>query len=111
MAPILIEPGTKYFLSETLKQCNEKRIFKKHLLVNFGLLFFFVGTLAFYLRFKYKNKPTQQELEKKNIEKSEYILSKLANVFYENQITEEKMITNLPKFESDYELLHNKFYS
>ena len=27
------------------------------------------------------------------------------------KITEEKMITNLLKFESDYELLHNKFYS
>ena len=43
MAPILIEPGTKYFLSETLKQCNEKKIFKKHIIINFGLFCFFIG--------------------------------------------------------------------
>ncbi len=111
MPPLLIEPGTKYFLSETLKKCNEKRLFQKHILVNVSLFLFFVSTLAFYLHFKYKNKPTKEELNKKNREKSEYILSKVANVFYENHVEQEKMITNLPKFESDYELLHNKFYS
>ena len=47
----------------------------------------------------------------KNIIKKNYLLSKIQNIVEVSKIKNKKMITNLPKFESDYELLHEKFYN
>ena len=111
--PILIEPGTKYFLSETLKNCNKTRSYYNNILLNFSLLIFFLVIISLYLGYKYEIKKTKskQNKSKKRIEIENYILGKLGNVFYEHQKKNEEMITNLPKFESDYELLHEKFYN
>jgi hypothetical protein len=106
----LIEPGTRYFLSETLKNCNMQRQHKNFILLNIGLFLLFIIIIILYLAFKFKNKPTASELEKKSIDKQNYILSKLQNVIETSKIKNKTMITNLPKFESDYELLHEKFY-
>ena len=111
--PILIEPGTKYFLSETLKNCNKTRLYYSNIFFNTMLLVLFITIVALYLAYKYKIKRLKN-LEDKNKNKhevQEYILNKLANVFYEGQMKNEEMLTNLPKFESDYELLHEKFYN
>ena len=69
MNPKLTEPGTKYFLSETLKNCNIKKKSKNVLLLNVGLLFFFIIVLILYLAYKYKNKTNENDIEKKNIKK------------------------------------------
>lgn len=111
MNPKLIEPGTKYFLSETLKSCNVKKKSKNVFLLNIGLLFFFIIILTLYLAYKYKTKPTPKDIEKKNINKKNYIISKLQNIIQVSEIKNKEMITSLPKFESDYELLHEKFYN
>ena len=111
MNPKLIEPGTKYFLSETLKKCNIQKKTKNVFLLNIGLLFFFIITLILYLAFKYKTKPNQKDIEEKNIIKNNYIISKLQNIMNISKIKNKEMITTLPKFESDYELLHEKFYN
>lgn len=111
--PILIEPGTKYFLSETLKNCNKSRTYYNNILLNVSLLSFFIIIISLYLGYKYKikkNKSTEDKTEKQMLIEN-YILGKLGNVFYEHQKKNEVMITNLPKFESDYELLHEKFYN
>ncbi len=108
MNPQLTEPGTKYFLSETLKMCNTKKQNKHTLLFNAGLLLLFISTLLLYLAYKYNTKPGKKELEEKNILTRNYILSKLRNIV---DTSKKKMITTLPKFESDYELLHEKFYN
>ena len=111
--PILIEPGTKYFLSETLKNCNKSRTYYSNILLNVSLLSFFIIIISLYLGYKYnikKNKSTEDKTEKQ-MQIEDYILRKLGNVFYQHQKKNEEMITNLPKFESDYELLHEKFYN
>ena len=111
--PILIEPGTKYFLSETLKNCNKSRTYYNNILLNVSLLSFFIIIISLYLGYKYnikKNKSAEDKTEKQ-MQIENYILGKLGNVFYEHQKKNEEMITNLPKFESDYELLHEKFYN
>ena len=111
MNPKLTEPGTKYFLSETLKNCNIKKKSKNVLLLNVGLLIFFIIVLILYLTYKYKTKPNENDIENKNIKKKNYILSKLQNIIQVSKNKNKEMITNLPKFESDYELLHEKFYN
>tara|TARA_B100000900_G_scaffold405153_1_gene414373 strand:+ start:684 stop:1022 length:339 start_codon:yes stop_codon:yes gene_type:complete len=111
LRPILTEPGTKYFISETLKQCNTKKIHKSIFIYNIALLLLFLLVIVLYLGYKYKTKLTPEEKQKRIQEKQNYILNKIANVFYVQNSEQERMITNLPKFESDYELLHEKFYN
>jgi len=111
MNPKLTEPGTTYFLSETLKNCNLRKKTRNILFLNIALLIFFITTLVLYLAYKYKTKPNENEIEMKNIIKKNYLLSKIQNIVEVSKIKNKKMITNLPKFESDYELLHEKFYN
>jgi glucan phosphoethanolaminetransferase (alkaline phosphatase superfamily) len=111
--PILIEPGTKYFLSETLKNCNKSRTYYNNILLNISLLSLFILVISLYLGYKYNTKKNKssEDKTKKQMKIENYILGKLGNVFYEHQKKNEQMLTNLPKFESDYELLHEKFYN
>ena len=55
--PILIEPGTKYFLSATLKASNIKR--KKNYIFYFNVALFslFSIIVCLFLSYKYYNKP------------------------------------------------------
>ena len=111
MNPRLTEPGTKYFLSETLKNCNIKKKSNNEFLLNLVLLIVFIIILIIYLAYKYKTKPNEKDKENKKIIKNNYILSKLRNIMEVSKIKNKEMITTLPKFESDYELLHEKFYN
>ena len=110
--PKLTERGTKYFLSETLKNCNKNRIYYSNIMFNFSLFIIFICILCLYLAFKYDLKKNNiKNTKEKSIELENYILTKLGNVFHENQVKRDNMLTSLPKFESDYELLHEKFYN
>jgi len=111
MNPRLTEPGTKYFLSETLKNCNIKKKSNNEFLLNLVLLIVFIIILIIYLAYKYKTKPNEKDKENKKMIKKNYILSKLRNIMEVSKIKNKEMITTLPKFESDYELLHEKFYN
>ena len=67
--PTLIEPGIKYFLNETLKQC---RLFKEkynNTLFNISILIIFILILGVTLIVKYKGKLTPSEKEQKENEK------------------------------------------
>ena len=111
MNPRLTEPWTKYFLSETLKNCNIKKKSNNEFLLNLVLLIVFIIILIIYLAYKYKTKPNEKDKENKKMIKKNYILSKLRNIMEVSKIKNKEMITTLPKFESDYELLHEKFYN
>jgi hypothetical protein len=106
--PALIEPGVKYFLSETLKQC---RIFKNsynNMLINIflGVSFLFIlGTILF---FKYKGKISPAEKELRNRQKQQYILSKMQNFQEAKQRESQQLITGLPHWETEYDVIHRK---
>ena len=42
----LTEPGVRYFLKETLKQCQQKKIKFYHFWTNIGFFILFIGILA-----------------------------------------------------------------
>lgn len=111
MNPTLIEPGARYFLSETLKKCNLKKRASDTFFMNLGLFALFFFSVVLYLAYKYKTKPTIRELENKKTVTRNYIVSTLRAVIQETEVKNKKMLTSLPKFESDYELLHEKFYN
>ena len=67
--PVLTEPGVKYFIHQTLKQCH---IIKKNfhnLIFNIGLFIAFLLILGLILFYKYKGKLTPIEIEKMKKEK------------------------------------------
>lgn len=101
--PTLVEPGVKYFLRETLKQCNEfKNTYHNYIFnISLGALFFFI--LGLLLLYKYKGKLTPSEKDMKNREKQQYILSKIKNYQDAKRIAQQELITGLPQWENDYD--------
>ena len=108
--PYLIEPGTKYFLSATLKNSNIKRGKRKTFYFNMTLLSIFTIIIISFLTYKFKHKSTKQEIAEKNRQKEIYILSKVRNVIERKEKEQINIITNLPKFQNDYKLLHERYY-
>jgi len=105
----LIEPGVKYFLNQTLKNCNKKRIEHNNNFFNFCLFLGFFLILGSFLYYKFRYRPTKKDLEEREKQKKYYILSKIKSLNEKAAKERQDLITNLPKFESDYELMHKKF--
>ena len=102
--PSLTEPGVKYFLHQTLKQCHTVRDKFHNMIFNAGLLIGFFIVLALILFYKYKGKLTPVEIERKNIEKQQYILSKIQKFQLAKQAAQEELITGLPNWENEYDM-------
>ena len=108
--PILTEPGVKYFLGETLKNCRKnKQIFDVQVF-NLALFFGFLSIVTALLVYKYKSKPGPEEMKKKAQLKRDYFINKVRKLQADKARIYNKSITNLPKFESPFEVLHKKFY-
>ena len=108
--PTLIEPGVKYFLGESLKQCNQKRQEVNYYMVNLAFFGIFILFLTIYLIYKYKTRPSNEDKEKLKKLKSHYFVNKVRKMQVEKAQKLNESITNLPKFESPFEVLHKKFY-
>jgi len=99
--PNLTEPGVKYWLSQNLKDC--KRFRDKHIgyvynLVMFGVLILLV---AGFLTYKYKGHISPEELEYKDTQQKEYILSKLQQLALYKKQSNTNMITDLPMWDKE----------
>jgi hypothetical protein len=106
--PTLTEPGVKYFLHHTLKQCHIARDNFHNLIFNVGLFIAFLLILGLILLYKYKGKLTPVEVEKKNKEKQQYILSKIQTFQQAKRVAHEELITGLPAWESEYGMVNSK---
>lgn len=93
----LIEPGVKYFLHESLKQCHEIKKKYYNLYYNIGAFVFIVGLISVILWVKYKGKLTPIEKKLKSEREKKYILEKLKSIPVPGR--ERSMITDLPKWE------------
>ena len=109
--PSLIEPGTKYFLKETLKKVHIEKTEYDNNLFNVFLFLMFVFVGFFILNYKYKSKPNEEEKKRKDDLKKNYILNRIKTLNINQKKIYDQMITDLPKFESNFELLHKKFYN
>lgn len=98
--PILTEPGTKFFLNETLKQCHVIRNKFHNILFNVGLFIFFLLILGGILLYKYKGRLTPVEKRRKDVEKQQYILSKIKNLQEAKKIAHQELITGLPNWDN-----------
>lgn len=109
-SPSLTEPGVRYFLKETLKQCQQKKIKFYHFWTNIGFLILFMGILASLLVWKQQTKKTKEEIIEERLKQRKYILEKIKSMQEKKKKEQNMIITDLPKFESDFELLHKKYY-
>jgi hypothetical protein len=98
--PILTEPGTKFFLNETLKQCHVIRNKFHNILFNLGLFIFFLLILGGILLYKYKGRLTPVEKRRKDVEKQQYVLSKIKNLQEAKKIAHQELITGLPNWDN-----------
>lgn len=108
--PSLIEPGVKYFLKETLKQCSKKKKTYYYYWWNIAFLLLFLFILGSLLVWKKKNKPNKEDTIAKRDEQRLYILEKIKQIQEKKKKETNQIITNLPKFESDFEIMHKNYY-
>jgi hypothetical protein len=104
--PALTEPGVKYFLHQTLKQCHVVREKFHNTVFNIGLFLAFLIILGLILLYKYKGKLTPVEIERKNKEKQQYILSKIQNFEQAKRRASQELITGLPAWENEYDIIN-----
>lgn len=112
--PSLVEPGVKYYLDCTLKQCHKYKEKYNNIVFNAFIFLFFISILGILLMYRYKGKPTNVEIEIKNRKKQEYIISKLQQISNIKKDMNDKIITDLPNWSDHPELkiLNNKnFYN
>lgn len=105
--PMLTEPGVKFFLRETLKQCHDFKEKYNNTLINIGLLIGFFIILGILLLYKYKGKLTQQEIEEKELQKKKYILSKIRNFQDAKLRSQQELITGLPHWENEFDIIND----
>ena len=101
--PSLIEPGVKYFLRETLKQCHQFKETYHNFLLNLGLFLVFLFIVGAILLYKYKGRLTPSEKEQKTREKQQYILSKIQTFQQAKKQAHQELITGLPNWENEYD--------
>ena len=98
--PSLIEPGVRYFLNGTLKECRKFKDNYISVIFNISMILLLVALVGGFLMYRYKGKPTPAEIELKNRKKQEYIVSKLQQLAIEKKknSVNTTMITGLPEW-------------
>lgn len=106
--PVLVEPGVKFFLSKTLQKCSEFKYTHHNFIINLMLSLVFFIVLGGFLLYKYKGKLTPQELAQKDTEKMQYVLSKISNYQMEKKRESQELITGLPHWDNEYEVIRKR---
>lgn len=94
--PKLIEPGVKYFLAQTLKECRKFKDTYLTVIFNISMFIILITIIGGFLYFKYKGKLKPHEIKEKNKQKQEYIVSKLQQIALVKQKQHSNLITDLP---------------
>ena len=97
--PILTEPGIKYFLGCTLKECKLVRDKRYTVLFNVGMTALLLGIFGGFLYYRFKGKLTPQQMAEKNQRKKEYLFAKMQQLaLVRKNMTPGGAITQLPEW-------------
>lgn len=105
--PKLTEPGVKYFLNETLQQCHVFKEKHYNMIFNIGCIIMFFILFALLLLYKYKGKLTPKEIKEKELEKKQYIISKIKNFQDVKLKAQQSLITGLPHWENEFDIIND----
>ena len=99
--PRLIEPTSKYYMSEILHKCHDTRLSVYQYSLNIGVFIVFIVVTGIVLYYCYRSKLTPEEEYNKKIKEQEYILSKI-RVYKDHQRTihSKSDITALPTLDN-----------
>ena len=106
----LIEPGMKYYINQTLKNCKDFKNRHYNYIYNIGMFLFFALLCIIILSYMYRRKNNSIEKEERETLKKHYILSKLHQLNAIRYRKNNNTITNLPTWDDHPELkvIHNK---
>jgi len=104
--PTLIEPGVRYFIGSTLKECRKFKDRYISIIFNTSMTLLFLIVIGGFLIYRYKGKLSPREIEVKNRKTQEYIISKLHNLALhkKQQYQSQNMITDLPSWSDHPEI-------
>ena len=94
--PRLIEPKTRFYLKNSLKSSREFKDYYINIAINVIMLLIFILVVILILYYRYKGKPTPDELQIKQNDKKKYIFTKIQQFGIEKQKESQGLITNLP---------------
>ena len=100
--PILIEPGIKYYLSQSLKNCRSLKDYYYNIVFNVGIFIIFVTVIIIVLNFKYKGATSNYEKIKKEEKKKLYILEQIKKMQQLQKNNSMDLITNLPLYKKEF---------
>ena len=103
-SPVLCEPGVKYFISSSLKECHKFKERNLSIFFNIGMVFLFIVLVGGFLVYKYKGKLTPSEIAAKKQREKNYIISKLEQIAAAKHLQNQSMITNLPRWDDHPEI-------
>jgi hypothetical protein len=75
--PSLIEPTTRYYLHQKLKDCHNVRANIYSTIINVAIITIFIGFVSFILYTIYVNKPTEEQQREKNLTNQHLIMNKI----------------------------------
>lgn len=94
--PSLVEPGAKYHLTKCLRHCHQfKETYHNHIF-NISIALALFAIVFAILAFKYKGKLTVHEKRKKEMQKQQYIFTKIKTYQDAKRSAQEQLITGLP---------------
>ena len=108
--PNLVETDTKFFLGQSLKRCHVVKEEYYNYIYNIIAFIFIFVLIGLILIIKYRGKPTYKEKQAKDKKQKEYILSKIKIMQDVKRQNSQDLITNLPKWESNDNILNRKIY-
>lgn len=99
--PYLTEPGVRYFINETLKQCHITK--DRYYNIGFNILAFigFIIVIGLVLHYKYKGAMDFSEKQKRESDKKKYILGQIQKMQRMEKSNSMDLITNLPVWENE----------
>jgi hypothetical protein len=101
-APSLTEPGTRYYIGGSLKECRKFKDKYITLLFNLGMIALFIIFFGSILMYRYNGNISPAEIDLRNRKKKEYIISKLNQL---GEIKQKKsMITDIPMWNNNPDL-------
>ena len=78
---------------------------------NCGFFLLLLVLIGVVLSYRKRHKLTPEEKKKKNEKDRAHVMTKIKALRQERRKINNEIITNLPKFESDFEVLHKKYYA
>ena len=107
----LTEPGVRAFLCGVLKNCRDKKNALYSKLFNISAFLLFIGLLGGILYYRRKSKVPEEEKKSQKRKEEMYIIEKIKAVRNKTKKDQNLIITELPKLNSGFDVLHKNYYS